>query len=1108
MSTQLELEFHLDAGGAPLLIDNLKKKFFDFFAGVKAWATGSKSAIDETSNALKGTQTEAEKMEEIFRRTFGLAAADNKAESAFKGIESEERRAHIAGQLITRTLGVEMPRALENVIAHSSLLGPVFKAAFGASIFAAVIPVIGEIGKKIIEITDDMGGYTEEIKRMEQETIQASRKNFIEPGTLGASLEHLNEINTRLADIEEKKKQLSDQSGQRNADAAELDAFTEGNASQGAELESQTQLNRLNAEAKGLEEQKEKLLEHERQQLEEIVISTEKQAALAGKTGFAKIAVEQQQALKALNDQFGVLSRNSQEYQRAVAAAHKISTAQIVDLERQATEQTLALRHQVADESLHDEDKIRADEEFSIREVEQLRQRSLITLKDIKEREVAIHQQAAIKIRALNLEISKVEQSTQDFILEQQLSTLQGEDRLNAERNLKIKQFEDERKNILSQAGEHLTSLELERLVSLTQKEQALWTATDAEITAGRNQAAEERAQVLEQAAERQRDAEAAAALATVPPWLKAYAQIQVESNKRLLTIDKQEQSQLSKYKAGSQEYVAIESAAEAERAAVHAEINEKIIAENEKLTQQLGSELESVFNDIGSGKIGQTILKNMEHLFFQILAQWLLTMGSMKSGAGNILGSIVFGQGSVGAGVFGGGGGGAGNPLGGLLGPLFGGGGTASGTPPFISSGANATAPGVFGLGGLPLGGGSTASVPAASSGPDLSSLFGLSGAPFGGGTTGVTPPFAPSGSTSSFGSSLLTPSGALSTASFADTITQPLRAPQVQGGLLGGLKNLFSAGGAGIGLTAGLLPLLGNAVGGKLGLLGASLPLFAALNPFGLASGLISGALGLGLASAAGGGLLGFGVGLQHGPLAGALAGAGGGIGIGALLGLISGIGGPIGLVVGGIVGLLGGIFGGLFGGSKRKREANDYFTKQIQPAIQKIEDEYKSFQLDSLSAHQQLDQLDQQAEDELKKLKDEGKSVWKNKVHPAILAADKDIDSFEVERQRRSGLLFGPPQFHDGGYVSSSYSSFATVPGELHAVLRKGEFVVNASSTADNLQTLQRINGGSSVGGDIHIHGSLIQAQSVDERWLRNGGIDQILAALNRAKQEGKV
>src|SRR5579871_4294058 len=884
MATQLELEFHLDQNGAPSLIDSLKQKFSDFFARVKAWATGSGDAAKSAGEDIKKVGEEAEN-------------SGKKAESAFRGIESEERQAHIAGQLLTRTLGVEMPRALENVIAHSSVLGPVFKAAFGASIVAAVIPVIGEIGKKIIEITDDMAGYTEEVKRMEQETIQASRKNWIEPETLGASLAHLDEINARLQQIEEEKKKLEEGGNQPTED----DIGSEGVSADAAETRKEQQLNSLKAEGIRLEEDKQKLQANELGQLQQIVLASKKQADLAGKTGFARAAIEEKQALQELSKQYGVLGRDHKEFEQARDNLTKISTAQIVDLERQAAEQTLALRHQVADESLHDEDKIRADEQFSITEVERLRQLSLITLQDVKQREVAIHQQAANKIRALNLEIAKVEQGTQDFILEQQLSTLQGEDRINAERNLKIKQFEDERKNILAQAGDHLTDLELTRLVAITQKEQAYWDATDAQITAGRKQAAEERAQLLEQTAERQKDAEATAALATVPPWLKAYAQIEIESNKRLLSIDKQEQSQLSKYKEGSQEYIAIESAAEAERAAVHAEINEKIIAENEKLTQQLGSELESVFNDIGSGKIGQTILKNMEHLFFQILAQWLLTIGSMKSGAGNILGSIVFGQGSVGAGVFGGGGGGAGNPLGGLLGPLFGGGGTASGTPPFISSGANATAPGVFGLGGLPLGGGSTASVPAASSGPDLSSLFGLSGAPFGGGTTGVTPPFAPSGSTSSFGSSLLTPSGALSTASFADTITQPLRAPQVQGGLLGGLKNLFSAGGAGIGLTAGLLPLLGNAVGGKLGLLGASLPLFAALNPFGLASGLISGALGLGLASAAGGGLLGFGVGLQHGPLAGALAGAGGGVGIGALLGLITGLGGPVGLIVG---------------------------------------------------------------------------------------------------------------------------------------------------------------------------------------------------------------
>src|SRR5262249_16932918 len=150
--------------------------------------------------------------------------------------------------------------------------------------------------------------------------------------------------------------------------------------------------------------------------------------------------------------------------------------------------------------------------------------------------------------------------------------------------------------------------------------------------------------------------------------------------------------------------------------------------------------------------------------------------------------------------------------------------------------------------------------------------------------------------------------------------------------------------------------------------------------------------------------------------------------------------------------IVGAIAGLFGGLFGGSKRRKQANNYVDQQIEPAIKQIVAGYESFQVDYASATGQLEQLRTQAHDQLYKLHGEGKSVFKDKVSPAIDAAEKQIGVDEKERTRRMGLVFGPPQFHEGGYVqASTMQAYTTKPNELLALLRHGEFVVNPTATA---------------------------------------------------------
>lgn len=311
---------------------------------------------------------------------------------------------------------------------------------------------------------------------------------------------------------------------------------------------------------------------------------------------------------------------------------------------------------------------------------------------------------------------------------------------------------------------------------------------------------------------------------------------------------------------------------------------------------------------------------------------------------------------------------------------------------------------------------------------------------------------------------------------------------------GVPSGIGSLLFGGGP---LTSA--PLYSVAANGDLVFTGASTAAgnaTAAAGPLGLLSKL--GPAGGLIALAAGLDLFSFNLGKSHGPV----------------------VGGISGFFLGGILGAVLGIFGGLFGGGKRKKQANNFFTQTLEPQIKQIEDQYKGFQLDFAGANSQLEQLRTQAQTELNKLKGEGKSVFKNKVGPAIDQAEKEIAALETERQRRSSLNFSPPEFHDGGDVNViSHRNWALGPGELLAVLREGEKVMNPRASAKYENVLDAMNAGrisatvmpfsSDGSGDTHFHGDIhIHAQTVDSTWLtRGGGLQAIRDGIRQMAREGK-
>lgn len=258
----------------------------------------------------------------------------------------------------------------------------------------------------------------------------------------------------------------------------------------------------------------------------------------------------------------------------------------------------------------------------------------------------------------------------------------------------------------------------------------------------------------------------------------------------------------------------------------------------------------------------------------------------------------------------------------------------------------------------------------------------------------------------------------------------------------------------------------------------------------------------------------------GYKRGGALGVLESIGGGFMTGASIGFM--LGGPfgagIGAFVGTIAGAISGLVGAIFGHSTKK--ARLAIEANIKAQAQAIEDGYNLFQIDWSSSRSQLEALRQQGVDALKQagVKDIDRSRVGHVDH-WIDKAEKEIDATQAERNARSALTFGPAQFRVGGFVGSGGggavpSWFAASAmhfaggGAVPAFLHPGEYVMRPEAvSAIGRGNLERMNAGGGAGGDTHLHFEInaIDAKSFDS-YLANGGMKSIAKAWHRARMEG--
>ena len=506
-----------------------------------------------------------------------------------------------------------------------------------------------------------------------------------------------------------------------------------------------------------------------------------------------------------------------------------------------------------------------------------------------------------------------------------------------------------------------------------------------------------------------------------------------------------EEQKRVNDTIAGLRQMGIAESGLAEARVQLEAAANARIAAEWQNTVIQVGSDLEGVFDDITGGNLGNRILGNFKKLFAQIAAQWLLAT-KVINGLGA---ALLFGPGSTAASMLGGG-------------SIFqlGAGGTGAGFNLPIP-GMTGSSNGAGGFGAFaPLFGRNTAG---------FGSATGIGGA---GGWTG-------SNTAAPYDASTLA-QAALANGPFG-TMGSLAVTPAKMG--LSAMAKAYAP------LAAMMLSgVAGNAIGGTAGMLGGSAMAMALMNP--AIYGPLGAAIGIG-----GGALLGFGVGQKYGKLAGALSGA-------ALTGFM--FGGPLGAAIAGIIGLLGGIFGG----SKRRKQAEEFAQQQI-AELQKVVAGFKAHEIDYAGAISQIDQMQASSLEQLGALKSDGMKVYNRTIVPKITQARAEIEGWEKERERRLGLLYGPPMFQGGGTVIPS-SMWAAPGGGTWAVVHPGEEVIAPGAAQRNRSLLKDINAGRApvVQGSSDTYNIYALDSKSFEEYLKNrGGFKALGRVYRQARGEGR-
>jgi hypothetical protein len=243
-----------------------------------------------------------------------LTKVGQKGNVVFTGLRQDQERAHEATNLFVRTLGIEMPRALEKVIAKSELIGPLMSTAFKATVVLAVISALVALIPKIESAAKSLGGFTEEMQQVAEAQNKANGDALVTGRTLSIARQNLDVIN---ANIQAKQEYVKLLEKDNTLTSFLMGPTREIKANEESLKDVKKDLVALDQERLKAAEQ----LARKEAEIQNMIENSAKKAGLAGLSGVSAISEQRRQDLDDANklEAQGVLTHAQAETQKILA---------------------------------------------------------------------------------------------------------------------------------------------------------------------------------------------------------------------------------------------------------------------------------------------------------------------------------------------------------------------------------------------------------------------------------------------------------------------------------------------------------------------------------------------------------------------------------------------------------------------------------------------------------------------------------------------------------------------------------------------------------------------------------------------------------------------
>ena len=604
----------------------------------------------------------------------GLQKVGQTGNVVMTGLTNQVERAHAAARLMEHTFGLAIPRALTTVIAKSELLGAALSAAFGFAVFAAAIPALMQIGEKLKDAYDWIGGMTSQMKDFEDATGKAN-------AAIAAQARTLEEGRAKLSKNASSQTSLVTTQGALEAGRQSPLSVFGGVGPLTTFIAGEMQLREVNKDLLTQQQQgielATKTAELNRARTTEDITAANK-SRQAGLEGIALIEARRagEEALLINEKQQWAAQGAELDISARMHAVEATAAAERLKIVRQLQEEADKMTATAKSVGLVGVDAINAKFQASIADIEN--KRSKLAGNDPAANAAFDQQDVAAALQQRN----EILDMLRKFHLEATDMAHQADETdVQGAQLVTMKLKEEIRKRDLA----------FEQMYSGLDKDSAEFESAErshqSEITSLTRTAAAERAKILQQYSDQTLDLENKAQIARLPEWQRADANIFEQERQQLQKLDEL-------FKSGAMGTDADGWALyNRQRLAIFSDTDSQIQDENRRMVDSLANDLESMF----SGNVLQNILAKFKHMFFQIAASWLMTLNGMQSGgSGGVMGG---GTSSGGGGIFG-------SLLGSLFGIKSGGaGGTIQSTPPFVGNnafdatmGSNSGSSGFFG--------------------------------------------------------------------------------------------------------------------------------------------------------------------------------------------------------------------------------------------------------------------------------------------------------------------------------------------------------------------------------------------------------------------------